>query len=85
MPAAHPSCLAWRAPGLALLAALALAGCGRIGPLEPPPDASAQAPVKPGMPKPNEVSGETLNPQMKPKIAPITPPNRPFFLDFLLK
>ena len=83
MPAACPSFLAWRAPGLALLAAVALAGCGRIGPLEPAPDATAQA--RPDMPKPNEVSGETLNPQMKPKIAPITPPNRPFFLDFLLK
>ena len=84
MPAACPSSLAWRAPGLALLAAVALAGCGRIGPLEPPPDATT-AQTRPDMPKLNEVSGETLNPQMKPKIAPITPPNRPFFLDFLLK
>ncbi len=67
----------------ALIAAIALAGCGRIGPLEPPPDATAQA--KPEMPKPNNLSADTLNPQMKPKIPPITPPNRPFFLDFLLK
>jgi predicted small lipoprotein YifL len=66
----------------AILAAVALAGCGRYGPLEPP-DANAQA--KPAMPKPNEVSGETLNPNMKPKIPPITAPNQPFFLDFLLK
>jgi predicted small lipoprotein YifL len=66
--------------------ALALSGCGRIGPLEPPPDASTQATqAKPSMPKPNDVNAETLNPQMKPKIPPITPPNRPFFLDFLLK
>ena len=67
----------------ALFAALALAGCGRIGPLEPPPGASAQA--KPDMPKPNDLSADTLNPQMKPKIPPIMPPNQPFFLDFLLK
>ena len=72
-----------RALALSVLAALALTACGRIGPLEPPPDGSAQA--KPDVPKANEVSGETLNPQMKPKIPPITPPNRPFFLDFLLK
>ncbi len=67
----------------ALAIALGAAGCGRIGPLEPPPDANAQA--KPAMPKPDQVSAETLNPQMKPKIPPITAPNRPFFLDFLLK
>ena len=72
-----------RALAAFLFAALALAGCGRIGPLEPPPDASAQA--KPAMPKPDDLSGDTLNPQMKPKIPPITPPNQPFFLDFLLK
>ncbi|RBP15524.1 hypothetical protein DFR50_10881 [Roseiarcus fermentans] len=82
MPARSPSS-ARRALALSVLAAVALAACGRIGPLEPPPDASAQA--KPEMPKPGEVSSDTLNPQMKPKIPPITPPNRPFFLDFLLK
>jgi hypothetical protein len=66
----------------AVLAALGLAACGRIGQLEPP-GGSAQA--KPAMPKPNQISAETLNPQMKPKIPPITAPNHPFFLDFLLK
>ncbi len=71
-----------RALAFAVLFALGLAGCGRIGPLEPP-DAGAQA--KPAMPKPNEMSAETLSPQTKPKIPPITPPNQPFFLDFLLK
>ncbi len=83
MPAAPPLSSARRAAAICVLAALALSACGRIGPLEPPPDASAQA--KPATPKPNEVTGETLNPQMKPKIPPIVPPNRPFFLDFLLK
>jgi predicted small lipoprotein YifL len=68
---------------LAVLAALALSACGRIGPLEPPPDATTQA--KPAMPKPDQVSVDSMSPQTKPKIPPITPPNRPFFLDFLLK
>ncbi len=66
-----------------MLVALGLAGCGRYGSLEPPPDANA--PAKAAMPKPNDLSADTLNPQMKPKIPPITPPNQPFFLDFLLK
>ena len=66
-----------------VVAALGVSACGRIGPLEPPPAATAEA--KPAMPKPDQVSAETLNPQMKPKIPPITAPNRPFFLDFLLK
>ncbi len=79
-PSPYP---ARRAPAAVALAALVLSGCGRIGPLEPPPDASAQA--KPAMPKPNELSAETLNPQMKPKIPPIAAPNQPFLLDFLLK
>ena len=57
-----------RALALAALAALALAGCGRIGPLEPPPEAAA---AKPAMPKPNEMSVETLSPQTKPRIPPI--------------
>lgn len=67
----------------AAVLAFALSACGRIGPLEPPPDATAQA--KPAMPKANDLSANTLNPQMKPKIPPITPPDQPFFLDFLLK
>ena len=72
-----------RALALAILVALALAGCGRIGPLEPPPDATALA--KPAMPKPDALNAESLTPMMKPKIPPITPPDQPFFLDFLLK
>jgi predicted small lipoprotein YifL len=74
---------AGRALAVAVLAALGVAACGRIGPLEPPPAATAEA--KPEMPKPDQLSADTLNPQMKPKIAPIVAPNRPFFLDFLLK
>lgn len=79
-PSSFPS---HRALAVAVFAIIALAGCGRYGPLEPPPDASAQA--KPATPSPNDLSANTLNPQMKPKIPPITPPNQPFFLDFLLK
>ena len=70
-----------RPRGAALAAALALllAGCGRIGPLEPPPDANAA-------PKPAQTAEEaTLNPQVKPKIPPVTPPKQPFILDPLLK
>ncbi len=72
-------------PVLAALvaAALALSACGRVGPLEPPPDPTALA--KPAAPKADSLSGETIAPQMKPKIPPITPPNQPFFLDPLLK
>ncbi len=72
-----------RAPALAALAALCLAGCGRIGPLEPPPEANASA--KPAASAANPTSVEALSPQVKPKIPPITPPNQPFILDPLLK
>ncbi len=62
---------------LALLAAaaLALGACGRAGPLEPPPDASALA-------KPADSSGGDL--QGRKKIPPISAPKTPFFLDPLL-
>jgi predicted small lipoprotein YifL len=78
-----PSVSLFRPTLAVFILAFAISACGRIGPLEPPPDGTAQA--KPAMPKPNELSAETLNPMMKPKIPPITPPNQPFFLDFLLK
>jgi predicted small lipoprotein YifL len=70
-----------RPRGAALTAAVALllTGCGRIGPLEPPPDTNAP-------PKPAQTAEEaTLNPQVKPKIPPVTPPKQPFILDPLLK
>ena len=72
-----------RSPGrLAALVALAVAACGRIGPLEPPPGANAAAqPAAAAAPG----SIEAISPQMKPKIPPITPPNQPFILDPLLK
>ena len=82
-PSSRSSSCAPRALALTVVAALALSACGRIGPLEPPPDGSA--PAKPAMPKPDQVSVETMSPMTKPKIPPIAPPNKPFFLDFLLK
>ena len=70
-----------RLVALLALAALALSACGRIGQLEPPAgSAQAQAPAPAADP------GQALNPQAgKPKIPPIVAPNKPFFLDFLLK
>jgi predicted small lipoprotein YifL len=66
-----------RVPSFALLAALAFAvsGCGRAGPLEPPPDPSAVA-------KPE--TSENGEPQLHKKNPPITPPKTPFVLDPLL-
>ncbi len=70
----------FRALALASLVALSAAGCGRIGPLEPPPDASA--PPKPAA----TTAAQTPDlSQVKAKIPPITPPNSPFPLDPLLK
>ncbi len=73
-----------RAAALAALLALGLAACGRYGPLEPPPDASA--PAKPRRrPAATATTADALNPQLKQKIPPIVPPNQPFILDPLLK
>ncbi len=67
------------APARAAFVALLLAGCGRIGPLEPPPDANAP-------PKPAPTAAQNaLNPQVKPSIPPIMPPKQSFVLDPLLK
>lgn len=70
-----------RARPLALAALLAFlaAGCGRYGPLEPPPDPNA--PPKPANSNPNNLGGALA----KPSIPPIKAPDRPFFLDFMLK
>ena len=66
-----------RAVAFALLAALAFAasGCGRAGPLEPPPSASAVA-------KPADSSIDNF--QIHKSNPPITPPKTPFLLDPLL-
>ena len=69
---------------VALIAVVAIpaASCGRIGPLEPPPDASTAArPVASA----TQGSIEAISPQVKPKIPPITAPDQPFILDPLLK
>ena len=62
-------------PLLALAAALALAGCGRKGALEPPGAAERQA-----------VSPATVFGTAPRQAQPAEPerPKRPFFLDFLI-
>jgi predicted small lipoprotein YifL len=60
------------------LAAGALGGCGRAGPLEPPPDAQAVA---------KQTSAADNNsglPQPHQRPKPIEAPKQPFFLDPLL-
>ena len=69
-----------RAAALAALVAFGAAACGRIGPLEPPPDANA--PPKPAATTPEASAGSAIG---KPKIPPIVPPKQPFILDPLLK
>jgi predicted small lipoprotein YifL len=60
--------------GVGLLAAT-LAGCGRRGALEPPPDPSAKAAAAP----------DSLSPVARPpKRTLIKPPQDPFILDPLL-
>jgi predicted small lipoprotein YifL len=79
----------------ALVSALALAGCGRKGPLEPPPSASVTAPPAPdertslGQGYDPNTPGFLRAPQ-QPTVAaaPSTtapPAQRSFFLDFLIK
>jgi predicted small lipoprotein YifL len=67
-----------RLGALAALLVLCLAGCGKYGPLEPPPDPNAP-------PKPASSNPANVNVLAKPSIPPITVPTKPFFLDFLLK
>ena len=75
-----------------LAAALALAGCGRKGPLEAPPSASIAQPIEhePSLGEaPNDpmVSGYVRPPQpqaVQPGVAQQPPPKRSFFLDWLL-
>jgi predicted small lipoprotein YifL len=74
IPAAKPV-FAARALVLVLAVGLALvaSGCGRKGPLEPPPNPSAT-------PTPD---GDTGAPS-RHKVQPITPPKTPFVMDPLL-
>ena len=68
------------APVLAALVALALAGCGRIGPLEPPGGVPKSTNQNTGNPADQ---AKSLN--ARAKIPPITPPIRDLPIDFLLK
>jgi predicted small lipoprotein YifL len=77
-----PSLQPARRIAIVAVIAVAAAGCGRIGPLEPPPDAETAA--KPSS-SATEGSMEAISPQVKPKIPPITAPNQTFILDPLLK
>ena len=73
--AAKPA-FAARALALVLVVGLALvaSGCGRRGPLEPPPNPSAT-------PTPESDTGGMAN---RHKVEPITPPKTPFVMDPLL-
>ena len=65
---------------LTVLMGLALAACGRKGPLEPPPSAIEQA-------KPAATADTGIMPPVgakKPETKAPPPPDKPFFLDFLL-
>lgn len=65
---------------LTVLMGLALSACGRKGPLEPPPSAIEQA-------KPAATADTGIMPPLgakKPETKAPPPPDKPFFLDFLL-
>ena len=66
------------------LVALTLSGCGRKGPLEPPPGAAIAKPViEPGeAAKPGITTPGSLKP--KKKRTTIVPPKDPFILDPIL-
>ena len=69
----------------ALVAALGLAGCGRKGGLDPPPDASIPEPsagAQPG-PGPGPVAGPAVGPDGK-ALAPAQGPRRSTPIDWLL-
>lgn len=65
---------------LTVMLSLALAACGRKGPLEPPSSAIEQA-------KPAASADTGIMPPVgakKPETKTAPPPDKPFFLDFLL-
>ena len=78
----------------ALGSALALAGCGRKGPLDPPPSAAIAPPPsdQPSLGELNDPNTPGFRRAPRPPVvaaAPTTqappPPQRSFFLDFLIK
>jgi predicted small lipoprotein YifL len=76
----------------ALAAALALGGCGRKGPLDPPPSAAiAPAPEGPSLGEPNDPAltgsyrrAPTATVTAQP-TGPLPPDKRSFILDSLIK
>jgi predicted small lipoprotein YifL len=87
-----------RSPRLALVAvmtaALALTGCGRKGPLDPPPPSGEITPPPANAPRPSlgqenygplpaQAGERALSPTVPPPPA-APPPPKTFFLDFLL-
>jgi predicted small lipoprotein YifL len=71
---------ALKTPTLALMLALALAGCGRKGPLEPP---STAVPAAEATKKPDDKTVASPMPKHPAETQPEAP-QKPFFLDFLL-
>jgi predicted small lipoprotein YifL len=77
----------------ALGSALALTGCGRKGPLDPPPSAAIAPPPssQPGLGELNDPNTPGYRrPPQQPVVAAAPPANAPppqrsFFLDFLIK
>jgi predicted small lipoprotein YifL len=75
-----PRVLSRRAVALLVISgvALAVSGCGRKGPLEPPPDPRAVNNA------PTPTPTDSATPQGHRKVPPIATPKTPFVLDPLL-
>jgi predicted small lipoprotein YifL len=78
---------------VAMTAALGLAACGRKGPLDPPPSAGLAAPPayapRPSLGEENHAPappsiGDRAPTAPAPPVAAAPPPQKTFFLDFLL-
>lgn len=67
-----------------ILAALALAGCGRRGPLEPPPGAAAPAAPPTAKTAGSNVTEGKTHPEETTAPATEKAPRRPFLLDPML-
>jgi len=67
----------------ALVAALGLAGCGRKGPLDPPPGASIAEPAVVAQPGPGVGPAPEIGPDGR-AIAPAQPPRRTTPIDWLI-